>query len=71
MKISVPVFNPEGDIIDHEEIEVTELGIIGQWEGDFYKPVWQIELGDYTKAHPDDVIGTLDLHYGYFKYQIV
>lgn len=71
MKISVPLFAEDGEIIGHEEIEVTEMGTFGQWEGDFYKQVERIELGAYTKAHPDDVTSTLDLHYGYFKYQIV
>lgn len=71
MKISVPIFNPEGDIIDHEEIEVTELESVRDVYCDYYRRVQLIELGEYTKAHPDDVMATLDLHYGYFKYQIV
>lgn len=73
MKISVPLFDTEGEVTGHEEINVTEVESVRDFygeKGDFNR-VQLIELSDYNKAHPDDVAATLDKQYGYFNYKII
>lgn len=66
MTLQVEIFNEEGDVLGIQDIYYSEVGekfVDGCI-------VTLIELGDIGMGHMDDVIATLDLIYGFFKYEI-
>jgi len=76
IKLTCPIFDNDGNETGSEVIEVTELKDESEWISDGIEPSYFrrytiIELSEVKHAHMDDVIATLDNHYGNFKYQIV
>ena len=75
IKLTCPIFDNDGNETGSEVIEVTEVGEHKEHAGDgigYIRTVTHIEISGVSfRSHPDDVIATLDNHYGYFKYQIV
>jgi len=67
--LTVPLYNESGDIIGNEIIAYTEVR-------EYYnrmaeRRITVIEFESTPKAHSDDVSASLDLIYGYFKWEMV